>query len=109
MRGRLFLTSTYPIGPVVKNLRLLGVLVAPLPILALAVVPASASAAPAARVALTSEVVSGLSQTTHTGALATGRQLSVEVSLAPRNQAQLNAFIQAVSTPSSPLYRHYLT
>jgi kumamolisin len=93
----------------VKNLRTLGVLVAPLPILALAVVPASASTAPAARTALTSEAVSGLSQATHTGSLATSQQVSVEVSLAPRNQAQLTAFLKAVSTPSSPLYKDYLT
>jgi kumamolisin len=93
----------------VKNLRLLGVLIAPLPILALAVVPASASSAPATRVALNSEVVSGLSQTTHLGSLASAQKVSLEVSLTPRNQAQLDAFVQAVSTPSSPLFKRYLT
>ena len=91
------------------NLRVLGAIVAPLPILALAVAPASASQGPAARVAFSNEIVSAVSQSTHTGSLAAGQKLSLEISLAPRNEAGLNAFIKEVSTPGSALYQHYLT
>jgi kumamolisin len=91
------------------KLRILGVLAAPLPVLALTMAPASASPAPAARVALSSEVVSAVGQSTHTGAIASGQRLSLEVSLTPRNEAGLDAFVKAVADPRSPQYQHYLT
>jgi len=92
-----------------KRLRLIGLLAAPLPVLALAAAPATASQAPAARTALSSEVVSAVSRAAHTGTIASGQKLSLEVSLTPRNQAGLAAFVKEVSDPASPLYRHYLT
>ena len=90
------------------KLRIVGLLAAPLPILALAV-PAATASTVAPRVALSSEVVSAVSGATHTGALATSQKLNLEVSLAPRNQSKLDAFIRAVSDPKSKSYKHYLT
>jgi kumamolisin len=94
------------------NLRIVGLIAAPLPILALAV-PANAAATPAAtsRVVLSSEAVPAqdLAQATHTGAVASSQKLGLEISLQPRNQAKLAAFIKEVSDPKSPSYKHYLT
>ena len=42
------------------------------------------------------------------GRSAPGRALSVDVTLAPSDPAGLAAFDQAVTTPGSPLYRHFL-
>jgi kumamolisin len=91
------------------RLRTLATLAAPLPVLALAVAPAFASQSPASRVALNSEAVSAVSQATHLGALASSDRLSLEISLAPRNEAGLNSFIKTVSDPSSKDYKDYLT
>jgi len=94
------------------NLRIVGLIAAPLPILALAV-PANASATPAAtsRVVLSAEAVPAqdLAQATHTGTVTASQKLGLEVSLQPRNQAKLAAFIKAVSDPKSTSYKHYLT
>ncbi|MBR7836460.1 S8/S53 family peptidase [Actinospica durhamensis] len=84
-------------------------LAAPLPILALAVPANAATPALSGRVVLSGEAVPGLAKATHTGSLAASQNLSLEVSLAPRNQAKLAAFIRAVSDPKSSLYKHYLT
>jgi kumamolisin len=92
--------------------RLLALLAAPLPILALGAPNAFAgttAAASSARVALNNETVAAVSQATHTGSLAAGTQLSFELSLAPRNETGLSGFVAAVSNPASPLYKHYLT
>ena len=94
------------------RLKLLALLAAPLPVLALGAPNAFADpTAPAAsaRVALNAEAVAAVSHSTHTGDLATGTQLSLEVSLAPRNEAGLDTFVAAVSNSASPLYKHYLT
>ena len=42
-------------------------------------------------------------------ALASGTVLHVDVALRPRDPAALTAYAQAVSTPGSGLYRHYVT
>src|SRR5882757_4122340 len=39
---------------------------------------------------------------------ASNAKLSLSVALAPRNQAALDAFVQQVSDPKSPQYKHYL-
>ncbi|HEX4792036.1 MAG TPA: protease pro-enzyme activation domain-containing protein, partial [Actinospica sp.] len=90
------------------KLRIVGLLAAPLPIFALAL-PASASTAPSGRVALAGEVSTTLGHATHTGTVAAGQKLGLEVSLTPRNTASLDAFIRAVSDPKSSSYKHYLT
>ena len=94
------------------NLRIVGLIAAPLPIFALAA-PADASVTPAAagRVVLSSEAVPAqdLAHATHTGTVASSQKLGLEVSLQPRNQAQLAAFLKAVSDPKSTSYKHYLT
>jgi kumamolisin len=94
------------------NLRIVGLIAAPLPIFALAA-PADASVTPAAtsRVVLSAEAVPAqdLAHATHTGTVASSQKLGLEVSLQPRNQAKLAAFIKAVSDPKSTSYKHYLT
>jgi kumamolisin len=92
------------------NLRIIGLIAAPLPIFALAA-PADASVTPAAagRVVLAADAAPALAQATHTGTVASSQKLGLEVSLQPRNQAELAAFVQAVSDPKSPSYKHYLT
>lgn len=92
-----------------RNLRIVGILAAPLPILALAVPANAVTPAASGRVVLSAAAVPGLAQATHTGALAPSRHLSLEVSLKPRNQDKLAAFIRAVSDPKSSSYKHYLT
>jgi subtilase family serine protease len=42
------------------------------------------------------------------GALSSSTQISVDVTLQPRDPAALTAFASAVSTPGSPLFREYL-
>jgi subtilase family serine protease len=42
-------------------------------------------------------------------AIAAGRRLHLTVTLKPRNPAALAAYADAVSTPGSPSYRHYLS
>ena len=91
------------------KLRIVGLLAAPLPIFALALPTASASVAPNGRVALAAEAVTTLGHATHTGSVAAGQKLGLEVSLTPRNKANLDAFVKAVSDPHSSLYKHYLT
>ncbi|RAG83009.1 hypothetical protein DN069_24360 [Streptacidiphilus pinicola] len=43
-----------------------------------------------------------------TGSAPAGQQLQLGVNLQPRDPQALKAFIQAVTTPGSPLYHHYL-
>jgi subtilase family serine protease len=44
-----------------------------------------------------------------TGTLAPAQAMHVTIALRPRSEAALAAYAQAVSTPASPDYRHYLT
>ena len=82
-----------------------GALTALAALLALTVAPSS-GASP------TSVLVGGvpaLTAGTHdSGPLAPGRRLSLTVVLRPRNAAALESLATAVSTPGSPVYRHYL-
>jgi kumamolisin len=89
--------------------KVLGAIVAPLPIAALALYAPSASAAPAPRAVLHGDVVSAIAHSTRTGAVAANASISVAVSLAPRDEAALDAFLAQVTDPKSPLYKHYLT
>lgn len=97
-----------------RRFKVTAVFAAPLPVLALAAGPVAAGSAaggPAAgsRVVLSSEFVGATVGATRLGVLGSGARLSLEVSLAPRDEAGLDAFIAAVSEPSSGVYRHYLT
>jgi kumamolisin len=89
------------------RLRLIGLLAAPLPVLALAAAPATAQTS--VRTALRGETVAAVGHATRVGDLAATGRLSLEVSLAPQNEAGLQTFINQVSDPASPLYQHYLT
>ena len=88
--------------------RALGVLAAPLPVFVLAL-PVAHAATPA-RTALAGTATPHLaSDAVRTGSVAADAPLTLEVSLAPRNQAGLDAFLRQVSDPASPQYKHYLT
>jgi kumamolisin len=89
--------------------KVLGALIAPLPVLALALYAPAASAAPAPRAVLHGDVVSALAHSTRTGSVAPGASISVAVSLAPRDSAGLDAFLAQITNPKSALYKHYLT
>lgn len=87
----------------------IGLLAAPLPIIALAAAPAFAANAPAATAALRGDVVPAVSHSAVTGTVDANRRMSVSVSLTPRDQAGLTSFVSQVADPKSPLYKHYLT
>lgn len=89
------------------RLRLLGALVAPIPVLALAAAPSFASAAP--RVALSGDVVRAIGQSARIGDVAPDRTVSLAITLSPRDPAGLASFIAAVSDKNNPLYGKYLT
>jgi kumamolisin len=85
----------------------LGLIAAPLPIIALAVAPAHA-AAPAPQ-AIRGDVVPAVAHSTVTGKVAANRSVPVSLSLAVRDQAALDAFLAQVTDARSPQYKHYLT
>ena len=88
----------------------IGLLAAPLPIIALAVAPAQAAVRPAAvSVALRGDVVPALAHSTRVGTVSASKSITVTLSLAQRDQAGLQAFIKQVSDPASSEYKHYLT
>ncbi|MFE0459953.1 protease pro-enzyme activation domain-containing protein [Kitasatospora sp. NPDC058965] len=84
----------------------IGLLVAPLPIVALAATPAFA--APQAGV-VRGDVLPAVSQAARTGSVAADQRISVAVSLTQRDPAGLHAFLARVTDPASPQYQHYLT
>ena len=95
------------------NLRILGMLIAPLPIFALAAPAANATVTPAAtgRVVLADAAAADIAGThaARTGAVTSSQKIGLEISLNLRNKAKLDAFVKAVSTPKSALYKHYLS
>ncbi|MEY9836629.1 protease pro-enzyme activation domain-containing protein [Streptacidiphilus sp. EB103A] len=90
---------------------LVGLLAAPLPIIAIGASPATAQTTPALtqQVAVHGDVVPAAGHSTRLGAVASDKRISVAVSLAPRDRAGLNAFLAQVHDPKSPQYKHYLT
>ncbi|MFB7665253.1 protease pro-enzyme activation domain-containing protein [Kitasatospora sp. NPDC056138] len=88
---------------------LIGLLAAPLPIIALAAAPAFAASAAAQPVALNGNVLPAVSHSTRTGEVAADRTITVAVSLGQRDTAGLDAFLAQVTDPKSPNYKHYLT
>ncbi len=88
---------------------LIGLIAAPLPILALAATPAFATGPDAQQVALRGDVVQAVSHSTRTGEVAAGQQISLAVSLKQRDSAGLDAFLVQVTDPKSPHYQQYLT
>lgn len=88
----------------------IGLLAAPLPIIALAAVPAFAATPDAqSSSALRGDVVSAVSHSARTGDVAADQQISVAVSLTQRDTAGLDTFLNQVTDPNSPNYQHYLT
>jgi len=86
-----------------------GLLAAPLPILALAVVPAQADAPASTSIALRADTVPAVAQSARVGTLAARTSISVTVSLAQRDPAGLQSFLKQVADPTSAQYKHYLT
>ncbi|GAB2710402.1 S53 family peptidase [Kitasatospora kifunensis] len=88
----------------------IGLLAAPLPIIALAAVPAFAATPDAqSPTALRGDVVAAVSHSVRTGDVAANQRISVAVSLAQQDTAGLDTFLSQVADPSSPNYQHYLT
>lgn len=88
---------------------LAGLLAVSLPVVAaLAAAPAFAAQADS-RVALRGDVISAVSHSAETGTVSSGKQVPVTVSLTPRDQKGLDAFIAKVGDKKSPQYKHYLT
>jgi kumamolisin len=86
------------------TLRILGAAVVPITLF----VAAAPAVATSARVAITGD------SATTTGAAVTGQvaetqRIPLAISLAPRDEAGLQTFINQVSDPRSPRYGHYLT
>ena len=73
---------------------------------AMSVLPASAAQT---RHVLPDGKPSWISAVPQTGAVSAGQRVSAKVWLSPRNAAQLDAFAQAVSDPSSALYGRFIT
>ncbi|GAA1248006.1 S53 family serine peptidase [Kitasatospora nipponensis] len=89
---------------------IIGLLAAPLPILAFAVNPAfAAQPATQSPTALRGDVVTAVDHSVRTGDVAAGQRISVAVSLAQRDTAGLDTFLAQVTDPQSVSYKHYLT
>ena len=91
-----------PIRPVI------GLLAAPLPIIALVASPALAATRPAPQ-ALRGDVVQAVGHSARVGAVPAGRSITVTVSLAGQDSAGLADFLKQVADPASAQYKHYLT
>ncbi|WP_406335577.1 protease pro-enzyme activation domain-containing protein [Streptomyces sp. NBC_00203] len=95
-----------------SRLKLVGLVAVPA-LLAAAVPAAYAVGAPqphSTRAAITGDVLKGLKQdATRTGNVATGKRISVAISLTARNDKALDTFVAKVSNPRSSSYGHYLT
>jgi kumamolisin len=88
---------------------LAGLIALSLPaVAALAASPAFAAQADG-RVALHGEVISAVSNSAKTGEVASDKKVPVTISLTPRNQKGLDAFIAKVGDKKSAQYKHYLT
>ncbi|MDH6125444.1 S53 family peptidase [Kitasatospora sp. GP82] len=93
---------------------LIGLIAAPLPIIALAASPAFAAQtetrqAAAQPVALHGNVVPAVSHSTRTGEVAADSRITLAISLNQQDTAGLDTFLTQVTDPKSPDYEHYLT
>ncbi|WP_441247566.1 S53 family peptidase [Kitasatospora sp. McL0602] len=98
---------------------IVGLLAAPLPIIALAASPvfaatsADSSGSPAAdrsaSAGLRGDLLPAVSHSIRTGQVAADRRISVAVSLNQRDAAGLDTFLAKVTDPKSAQYQHYLT
>ncbi|GDY31565.1 S53 family peptidase [Gandjariella thermophila] len=94
------------------RLRTIGAIMAPLAVVGTVVaITQSADASPGQqpRAALSGNMLPDLAQTQRMGDVPDTQRMSVAISLAPRNQADLDRFVAEVSDPASPNYGHYLT
>ncbi|GAA1985666.1 S53 family peptidase [Kitasatospora viridis] len=85
----------------------IGLLAAPLPIIAFAAAPAFA--AQPATVEVKGDVVAAVAHSARTGNVAADQPISVAVNLAQRDTAGLDTFLAQVTDPASAQYQHYLT
>ncbi|MFE9425145.1 protease pro-enzyme activation domain-containing protein [Kitasatospora sp. NPDC006697] len=86
---------------------IIGLLAAPLPVIALAATPAFAAAP--ATAAVRGDVVAAVGHSARTGEVAADQRISVAVGLAQRDPAGLDRFLAQVTDPASAQYQHYLT
>jgi kumamolisin len=89
-----------------------ALIAAPLPLLALAVVPAHAATAGSDPHGALSADVLPATVTGHavrTGLVPSQQSIPLTLNLAVRDQAGLDAFLRQVTDPASPRYKHYLT
>jgi kumamolisin len=86
----------------------IGLLAAPLPVLALVAAPAMAASKPAVQ-ALRGDVVQAVGHSTRVGAVPANRSIAVTVSLTGQDSAGLATFLKQVADPASAQYKHYLT
>ncbi len=92
--------------------RTVSVLTAGFTALAIAALPAlnsTASAGAAPRVEVRDTHPAWAVRSAEVAKAPSAKSIKARVYLSPRNEAALNAAVAAVSTPSSPSYRHYLT
>lgn len=93
-----------------KSLRILAASVAPLPILAGAMLAGSTTAAAATPlVAVPNSVNPAVTHSVKIGEVAANKEMSVTVSLKLRDQAGLTQFLADVTNPHSAEYHHFLT
>ena len=94
-------------------MRILVAAASPVPVIAGIVLVASANvggtAGAQAMVAMPDNVNAAVGQSTRMGDMPASDMMSVAVSLNPRDQSGLQAFLAAVSDPNSPQYHQYLT
>jgi kumamolisin len=94
------------------RLRTIGAIMAPLAVVGTVVaITQSADASPGQqpRAVLSGNMLPGLAGTQRMGDVPDTQRMSVAISLAPRNQADLDRFVGQVSDPASPNHGHYLT
>ncbi|AUG75167.1 peptidase S8 [Kitasatospora sp. MMS16-BH015] len=95
----------------------IGLLAAPLPVLALAATPVFAATPADSTGSLTAarstnlrgDLLPAVSHSIRTGKVAADRRISVAVSLNQRDTAGLDTFLAQVTDPKSTQYKHYLT
>ncbi|QUQ65507.1 S53 family peptidase [Kutzneria sp. CA-103260] len=93
-----------------RSLRVLATSIAPLPVIAGAMLAATtASAATTPLVAVPNTVNPAIAASVGVGELPATDKVSVAVSLKLRDQAGLDKFVSEVGDPHSPEYKHFLT
>ncbi|MBV9847526.1 MAG: S8/S53 family peptidase [Kutzneria sp.] len=89
--------------------RTLGLIIAPLPLLAAVAIAANATPSSQPRVVVPGSVSPALAHSHRGDAVGADQQMSVSIPLKLRDAAGLDAFLTQVNDPKSAQYHHYLT